>query len=74
MFSRYEDHDDGLRAQFQAPGGRSALRRASRGNPRCLPCPTCKQPDRLTAADVRQGYVCDECADKAEGRSFGMEG
>jgi hypothetical protein len=28
---------------FAHPGGRSALRRASRKNPRNLPCPTCKR-------------------------------
>lgn len=46
--------------------GRSALRRATRSNPRNLPCPTCKQPNRLTPADKRKGYQCDSCADKAE--------
>jgi len=74
MFQRYEDHDDGLRAQFQSPGERSALRRAGRSNPRCLPCPTCGRPDRLTPADRAHGYQCDECADRDEGRSFGMDG
>lgn len=52
---------------FADPGGRSALRRASKRNPRNLPCPTCKQPNRLTPADVRKGYQCDQCADAAEG-------
>ncbi len=32
-----------------------------------LPCPTCKEPNRLTPADVRRGYQCDRCADLAEG-------
>ena len=53
---------------FENPGGRSALRRAKRGNPRNLPCPTCEKPNKLTPADRRQGYQCDECADRAEGR------
>lgn len=51
---------------FQDPGGNSALRRAHKGNPRNLPCPTCKAPNRLTPADVAQGYQCDQCADRAE--------
>jgi len=53
--------------QFANPGGKSALRAETRRNPRNLPCPTCGQPDRLTPADRRQGYQCDECADRAEG-------
>lgn len=51
---------------FANPG--SALRAASRHNPRNLPCPTCKEPDRLTTADAARGYQCDDCADRAEGR------
>ena len=50
----------------------SALRAAGRHNPRNLPCPTCKLPNKLTPADVRQGYQCDECADREEGCGFGM--
>lgn len=53
---------------FADPGGTSALRRATRSNPRNQPCPTCKEPNRLTPADVRLGYQCDGCADRAEGR------
>ena len=52
---------------FAEPGGRSALRAASRSNPRNLPCPTCGAPNRLTPADRARGYQCDECADRAEG-------
>jgi hypothetical protein len=48
------DYDDD-RGMFQDPGGKSALRRASRQNPRNLPCPTCNKPNRLTPADKRQG-------------------
>jgi len=62
------DDDEDDRSMFADPGGRSALRAATPNNPRDLPCPTCKQPDRLTPADVSLGYQCDECADRAEGR------
>ena len=55
---------DGTR--FADPGGNSALRAASRDNPRNLPCPTCGEPNRLTPADRAQGYQCDSCADAAE--------
>lgn len=55
------------RDDFENPYGRSALRRATTSNPRNLPCPTCKQPNKLTAADARQGYQCDACADRDEG-------
>lgn len=63
--------DDGYQVDgvgFADPGGRSALRRATRRNPRCHPCPTCKSPNRLTPLDVRRGYQCDHCADRDEGR------
>ena len=55
------------RIQFARPGANSALRAATRTNPRSLPCPTCKEPNRLTPADVRRGYQCDRCADRDEG-------
>jgi hypothetical protein len=55
---------------FANPGGNSALRAASKKNPRSCPCPTCKEPNKLTPADVRQGYQCDGCADKDEGLRF----
>ena len=48
----------------------SALRAASDRNPRNLPCPTCKQPDRLTHADKAKGYQCDDCANAAEGTGY----
>jgi hypothetical protein len=32
-----------------------------------VPCPTCKQPNRLTPADKARGYQCDQCADRDEG-------
>jgi hypothetical protein len=55
---------------FADPGGGSALRRASSSNPRNLPCPTCKEPNRLTPADRAKGYQCDTCADRDEGIGF----
>lgn len=62
----YYDNDDD-RSDFAEPGGRSALRAASKRNPRNLPCPTCKQPNRLTPADRAHGYQCDACANHYEG-------
>lgn len=50
---------------FADPGG-SALRAATPGNPRNLPCPECGAPNRLTPADRARGYRCDPCADRAE--------
>lgn len=60
-----DDHDPTM---FANPG--SALRRVSRSNPRNLPCPTCKAPNRLTPADAARGYQCDGCADRAEGHGY----
>jgi len=60
-----EDLIDGV--GFADPSGVSSLRAATRANPRNLPCPTCRVPNRLTPLDKRQGYQCNECADKAEG-------
>ena len=62
-----DDPEDDDRSMFADPGGRSALRAAGPDNPRNLPCPTCKQENKLTPADVRQGYQCDDCADRDEG-------
>jgi len=53
------------RTIFARPG--SALRAATSNNPRNLPCPTCGKPNKLTPADVRRGYQCDECAGREEG-------
>ena len=63
----FDPYDDDDRSMFADPHGNSALRAASRTNPRNLPCPTCKQPDRLTPKDKQLGYQCDACADSAEG-------
>lgn len=51
---------------FADPGGRSALRRATKANPRNLPCPTCKRKNVLTRRDRELGYQCDSCADALE--------
>jgi hypothetical protein len=59
-----EDLIDGV--GFANPGGNSALRAATRNNPRIHPCPTCERPNRLTAIDVSNGYQCDSCADRQE--------
>ena len=55
-----------MRQQFRDPGGESALRRATKKNPRKFPCPTCGRKNMLTARDVRLGYQCDICADADE--------
>lgn len=59
-------NDDYYRGEFEFPGQNSALRKATRNNPRNLPCPTCKEQNKLTPKDVRLGYQCDECADRLE--------
>lgn len=51
---------------FADPGGNSALRAATKDNPRNLPCPTCGWPNRLTPLDVQRGYQCDSCANAME--------
>lgn len=60
--SRYWDDEP----DFADPGGNSALRAATRDNPRNLPCPTCGAENVLTPADRARGYQCDRCADRAE--------
>ena len=66
----YDDDDSMPDRAFADPGGRSALRAATRSNPRNLPCPTCGKPNRLTPKDKRCGYQCDECADRLEGYGY----
>ena len=61
----FDDYDD--RSMFENPGGESALRKSTKENPRNLPCPTCKQPNRLTPKDRQLGYQCDQCAEACEG-------
>jgi len=63
-FDMYDDDED--RIEFADPGGNSALRAASKNNPRNLPCPNCGTPNVLTPADRARGYQCDACADRAE--------
>lgn len=46
---------------------RSALRTASKYNPRVYPRPTCGVPSRLTLRDIELGHQCDRCADTEEG-------
>ena len=65
-FYDFNEFDDDDRSMFADPGGNSALRAATADNPRDLPCPTCRQPNRLTPADKALGYQCDTCADMAE--------
>jgi hypothetical protein len=61
-----DDEDEEFRLEFADPGGNSALRAATKTNPRNLPCPNCKAPNRLTRADRAKGYQCDDCADQLE--------
>jgi hypothetical protein len=60
------DEDELIEQMFENPHSASALRRATKSNPRNLPCPTCEKPNRLTPQDVWKGYQCDECANRAE--------
>ena len=63
MNSYYDEGEEFFdRMQFANPGGNSALRAASKRNPRNLPCPTCHGADLLTPADRANGYQCDGCA------------
>lgn len=77
MYDYDDDPRDGWDEQdlidgvgFANPGGNSALRAATRENPRNLSCPTCGKPNRLTQIDRDNHYQCDECADRAEGGGY----
>lgn len=48
---------------FSDPGSDSALRVATKRNPRIYPCPECGEPEMLTKKDVMCGYRCDICAE-----------
>lgn len=61
---RDEDYENEM--MFADPGGRSALRAASKNNPRRYSCPTCKTRNVLTRIDREKGYQCDDCADRLE--------
>ena len=69
MHDNEYDGNDGD-CDFADPGGRSALRAASKRNPRNLPCPDCGAPNRLTPKDRQLGYCCDQCADRNEGGGY----
>jgi ribosomal protein L37AE/L43A len=71
--NEYDDYEDDDRSEFADPGGRSALRAATKDNPRIYSCPTCKARNRLTRKDKELGYQCDSCADRAEGRYGGAD-
>ena len=58
--------DDYYDGEFADPEGHSALRAATRDNPRDLPCPNCGEENRLTRRDRELGYQCDTCADQTE--------
>lgn len=74
MNDEYDDYDDydpiwGFRIDgvgFADPGGNSALRAATKNNPRDQPCPTCGRKNVLTRIDVQRHYQCDTCANEAE--------
>jgi hypothetical protein len=66
-YFEYDDRDGSpYGIEFADPGGNSALRAASKSNPRNLPCPTCGEPNRLTPKDRALGYQCNTCADQCE--------
>lgn len=62
----YDEEDIGDGTRFAEPGGESALRAATKNNPRNRPCPTCGAKNVLTPADVRREYQCNRCADRDE--------
>lgn len=59
-------YDEEPELDFAEPGGNSALRAATHGNPRNQPCSACGRANRLTPKDVALGYQCDSCADGDE--------
>jgi hypothetical protein len=61
---RYDRED--MFERFADPYGESALYASGKDNPRNLPCPTCKWPNRLTRKDRQAGYQCDSCANAME--------
>ena len=72
--SYYDDDcdccDSGDGYGFAEPGGNSALRAASKCNPRDCACPTCGRKNVLTRRDRELGYQCNACADRAEGGGY----
>lgn len=72
--SGYDTQDEyDMDVDFADPGGRSALRAASKSNPRNLPCPDCGRKNVLTPKDREQGYCCNRCADRNEGTYYGSD-
>lgn len=69
----YEDCDEDLIDGVGFASEGSALRAATRDNPRIHPCPTCGSENVLTPIDVAKGYQCDRCADRAEGTYMGAD-
>lgn len=65
-YDPYDDYEliDGV--GFADPGGKSALRATTKGNPRNLPCPDCGTKNVLTPLDKARGYCCNRCADQKE--------
>jgi len=70
MYTHRYDYPDDYDPEFADPSGKSALRAASKKNPRNRPCPTCGAKNRLTPKDVSLGYQCDSCADRDEQGGF----
>lgn len=64
MNDYYDDED--FDCDFYNPSSNSALRAGKREHP----CPTCKEPNSLTAKDVSLGYQCDMCANRQEGLAW----
>lgn len=56
--------DEEFVTMFASEG--SALRAATKNNPRNQPCPTCDTKNVLTPEDVKLHYQCNRCADKDE--------
>ena len=65
-YDYWEDMDDEPIDGVGFSQSGSALRAATKDNPRNLPCPNCGEPNRLTPIDRMRGYQCDSCADAAE--------
>ena len=68
IMDEYDEYDDYLidGVGFADEGGNSALRAETENNPRNRPCPECEAENVLTPIDVKRGYRCDRCADRAE--------
>jgi uncharacterized paraquat-inducible protein A len=64
--SRYDEDGEFLIDGVGFANEGSALRAATKNNPRNKPCPKCKAKNVLTRLDVQASYVCDRCADKVE--------